>query len=82
MVLVEPWLTPFLQLVHAACAVRPLRSRVPRLDALATMIDLERATYDTWLPAPTEILSALRRAAEPAILRIGWAKLMLVGRRK
>ncbi len=82
LVLVEPWLTPFLRLVHAACAVRPLRSRVPRLEALATMIDLERATYEAWLAAPRDILAALRRVVEPETLRIGRGKLMLVGRRK
>lgn len=82
LVLVEPWLTPFLRVVHAACGVRPLRSLTPRLEALATMIDLERATYEAWLAAPQVILAALRRVVEPATLRIRWGKLMLVGTRR
>ena len=80
LVVIEPWLTPFLRFVHAACRLRFLRRISPRLDALATMIELERATYDAWLDAPQAILEALRAVAEPAFLRIGSGKLMLVGR--
>ena len=52
LVLVEPWLTPFLRLVHAACDVRAVRRLSARVDALATMIELERKTYEAWLATP------------------------------
>lgn len=80
LVVIEPWLTPFLRLVHAACRLRVLRRISRRLEALATMIELERATYDAWLSAPKEILDAFRAVGEPTIVRIGWGKLMLVAR--
>ncbi len=80
LVVIEPWLTPFLRFVHAACRLRFLRRISRRLEALATMIELERETYDAWLAAPQEILDALRAVAELTIVRIGWGKLMLVGR--
>ena len=44
LVVVEPWLTPFLLSVHLLCRVGPLRRRWSRLDALATMIELEGDT--------------------------------------
>ncbi len=79
LVLVEPWLTPFLRLVHAVCGVRAVRRLSARVDALATMIELERETYDDWLARPHPILHEVRRIVEPTILRVCWGKLMLVG---
>jgi len=54
----------------------------PRLDALATMIELAGETYERWLDRPQPVLAALRNVAEPQILRIAWGKLMLVGTRR
>ena len=45
-VIVEPWLTPFLKLVHLISGVRMVRRCSAKLDALATMIDYERSTYE------------------------------------
>jgi SAM-dependent methyltransferase len=45
-VFVEPWLTPFLKLVHWVSAHSLARRLSNRLDALATMIQFERDTYD------------------------------------
>lgn len=82
LVLIEPWLTPYLRAIHALGAIRLIRRLWPRLDALATMNDLERDTYEDWLSQPDAILTAIRRIVEPSILRIGWGKLMLVGTRR
>lgn len=78
---VEPWLTPFLEGVHAACRSRVLRRLSPKLDALATMIEHERETYLRWLAQPALILAALERRFEPAMRQIRWGKLYFVGRR-
>src|SRR5688500_2751943 len=43
---VEPWLTPFLSLVHTVCEMPVARRLSVKLDALATMIDHERQTYE------------------------------------
>lgn len=82
LLIVEPWLTTFLRIVHAACGSRICRRVWGRLDALATMIDLERETYEDWLGRPHEIRPALERIVKPEKLEIGWGKLMLVGRRR
>lgn len=82
LLIVEPWLTTYLKIVHAACGSRLSRRLWGRLDALATMIDLERETYENWLAQPDEIRLALERVVEPEKIKIGWGKLMLVGRRR
>lgn len=79
---VEPWDTLFLRCVHAACGVAVCRRLWGKLDALATMIDLERDTYERWLDQPQRVLAALRNVVEPQILRIGWGKLVLLGTRR
>jgi len=54
-VLVEPWLTPFLKFVHAV-SENPIARRVSnKMDALATMIHFERRTYEQWLTQPALI---------------------------
>jgi SAM-dependent methyltransferase len=79
-VVVEPWLTPFLIVVHAACA-SPARYAWGRLDALATMIHYEQDTYRRWLAHPDFVLSALTRGFSPERRQRRWGKLSFVGRR-
>jgi SAM-dependent methyltransferase len=78
-VIVEPWLTPFLRGVHAACRLAPLRRLSGRVDALATMIELERTTYDHWLGSPDAILRAIESTFAIAFRRVASGKLMLIG---
>ena len=59
LVAVEPWATPFLALAHAACRCAPLRAAWPKIDALAGMIERERATYDAWLASPALVRESL-----------------------
>lgn len=77
-VVVEPWLTPFLRVVHAVCA-SPARRLSRRLDALATMIDYEGGTYRGWLGNRAFILSQLQHGFEPQVRREQWGKLLFVG---
>src|SRR3954467_5983051 len=49
---VEPWLTPFLAFVHHVCANRIARRLSSKVNALATMIEHERETYEQWLNQP------------------------------
>ena len=79
LLLVEPWHTPFLRFVHACCRFRFLRRCWSKLDALATMIDLERTTYFDWLSRPQQILTELRAIAQPDWQRFGWGKMHFVG---
>ena len=83
LLVVEPWKT----LVSPLSSTRPAAVAVCRrvwskLDALATMIELEGETYERWLDQPQPVLAAIREVVEPQILRIAWGKLMLVGTRR
>jgi SAM-dependent methyltransferase len=77
---VEPWLTPFLHAVHAAVRNGIARRLSPKLDALATMIELERATYENWLSRPKEISALARRYFVPLQESFAWGKWNFVGK--
>lgn len=76
-VAVEPWLTPFLALVHRVCASQAARRLSGRVDALATMIEHERRSYEQWLDQPDAILGTLDRYFRTERRRIAWGKLMV-----
>jgi SAM-dependent methyltransferase len=78
-VVVEPWLTRFLRLAHAACE-SPARRVWGRLDALATMIDYERDTYMRWLANPEFIRTQLTNGFRPEMRSERWGKVMFAGR--
>jgi ubiquinone/menaquinone biosynthesis C-methylase UbiE len=78
-VLVEPWLTPFLKFVHAVCANRLARRLSPKLDALQTMIEHEQRTYDQWLAQPGVVQRAVHSRFKPVIESIAWGKWNFVG---
>ena len=78
-VIVEPWLTPFLSLVHSISGTRLARKCSTKLDALATMIDRERATYEQWLRQPEVILKLARTYFSPLQESFRWGKWMFVG---
>ena len=77
---IEPWLTPFLSIVHAV-AQNPLARRVSRrLDALATMIEHERETYESWLTQPDLVLGVLGRHLHTERCDFQFGKVMFLGR--
>jgi ubiquinone/menaquinone biosynthesis C-methylase UbiE len=79
LVIVEPWLTPFLSFVHAVCE-NPLARRMSnKLDALATMIENERVTYEQWLGQPQCILTAVHEHFDTIHQSMGWGKWNFVG---
>lgn len=82
LVLVEPWWTPFLNIVHKISDLRLSRMAWDKLDALATMTELEHQTYFDWLGRPDEVRNAIGRVVEFEQLNIGWGKIKLIGRRK
>jgi ubiquinone/menaquinone biosynthesis C-methylase UbiE len=77
---VEPWLTPFLRAVHVAVRNGIARRLSLKLDALATMIELERATYENWLSRPKEISVLARRYFVPLQESFAWGKWNFVGK--
>jgi SAM-dependent methyltransferase len=79
-VFVEPWLTPFLRVVHRV-ARNPLARRLSvKLDALATMIENERQTYENWLGRPRGISQLARRYFQSEHESFAWGKWNFVGR--
>jgi len=78
---VEPWLTPFLSLVHTICQNPVARRLSGKLDALATMIDHERQTYEQWLHQPQLVLDLLRKSFVPQRQFLSWGKLYFVGQK-
>lgn len=78
---VEPWVTPFLTAVHAACRSCALRRVSVRLDALAGMIEREREEYFNWLARPEEILARLTGRFETEHRRIALGKFSWIGRK-
>ena len=77
---VEPWLTPFLRGVHFLCFKSVIRKLSGKMDALATMIEHERFTYEQWLGMPEKILALLDRyfTVERRVLNRG--KIRFVGK--
>ncbi len=78
-VFVEPWLTPFLRFVHAILENLLARRLSKKLDALATMIQFERRTYDQWLTQPELILKIARTHFAPVHESFAWGKWNFIG---
>lgn len=81
-VAVEPWLTPFLRFVHFVCERKVARAMNAKIEALHTMIENERKTYENWLSRPAEILALLDKHFQRERRHIGFGKLMFVGVRR
>jgi SAM-dependent methyltransferase len=78
--IVEPWLTPFLRVVHAASRSRAIRRLWPKLDALASMNEREEVTYQAWLAQPRLILRLLDASFIPDQQFERFGKLFFLGR--
>ncbi len=78
MVIVEPWDTPFLRMVHAASA-SPMRRLWDKLDAFQVLYENEQQTYDNWRARPQEILGILDKHFNAHRQRTAWGKLFYLG---
>jgi SAM-dependent methyltransferase len=81
-VIVEPWLDPFLRLVHVVSGLPLACAFSKKLDALATMIRYERRTYEQWLSQPKLIMTLSRKHFSPLQERVEWGKWNFVGMRR
>ncbi len=81
-VIVEPWLTPFLRLVHALCRNPVVRRISPKFDALACMIGREERTYFQWLSMPRVVQASLGRGFETQYQKSRLGKFMWIGRKR
>jgi len=78
-VFVEPWLTPFLRFVHAVSRSSLARRLSKQVDALASMIQYERPTYEQWLTQPELIKKVARDHFAPLHESFTWGKWNFVG---
>jgi len=78
--LVEPWQTPFLRLAHFVSDNPLLRKLSNKLDALATMTEYERPTYENWLSRPKEISQLAHKYFVPLHESFRWGKWNFVGK--
>jgi ubiquinone/menaquinone biosynthesis C-methylase UbiE len=78
-VLVEPWSTPFLTIVHLLIRQPWLRSRWSKADALATMVEREYPTYFAWLSKPKSIRNNIDSRFKRRYQRVGFGKLTYLG---
>jgi ubiquinone/menaquinone biosynthesis C-methylase UbiE len=76
---VEPWNTPFLKIMHAFCNNSLARKCSAKLDALATMIDHERGTYEQWLTQPQLVLGVAQKHFRTQQQSFAWGKWNFLG---
>lgn len=79
-VAVEPWLTPFLKVVHSVCDIPLLRRISNKVDALAAMIEHERQTYEQWLTQPALVVKLVHSNFSPVHEEFAWGKWQFVGK--
>jgi ubiquinone/menaquinone biosynthesis C-methylase UbiE len=79
MIVVEPWRTPFLTAAHWISEIPIVRRCSARLDAFATMTELERQTYEQWLSQPQLVLNLLHRYFTPVHESFARGKCRFVG---
>ena len=77
--IVEPWRTPFLTWVHRITDLPWVRRCWKKADALATMTERERFTYERWLDCGDQILEVLTGRFRPLRQRIAYGKLYWIG---
>ncbi len=80
-VAVEPWRTPFLDLLHLLTRQPMARRLFPKLDAYQTMKEHETETFDRWMSVPATILRLLQQRFAVETCSFGWGKLHFVGRK-
>ncbi len=80
--IVEPALTLFLAGAHAICRSRTARRLSRRVDALATMIELEMPVYARWLDDLDDSVARVRAYFETIRVERRWGKLLFAGRKR
>jgi len=76
---VEPWRTPFLTFVHFVSELPPVRKISNKMDAFATMTELEIRTYTQWIGQPELIKKIARAHFVPVHESFAWGKWNFVG---
>lgn len=80
-VVVEPWLTPFLRLIHFLSERRIIRAILPKFDAFATMVHYERETYFNWLRQPDIVYAVIANKLLAISCTKKFGKISFVGKK-
>ena len=76
---VEPWRTPFLSFAHFVTEQPVIRRIYAKGDALATMTECERITYEQWLNHPNQIVQTFAKYFTSERTETRWGKLAYIG---
>lgn len=76
---IEPWQTPFLRFVHFVTDQPLVRKLYAKGDALATMTEQERVTYEQWLGNSKTIMAAFSEHFTAKSSQTSWGKLAYSG---
>lgn len=79
-VMVEPWNTPFLRLIHFISEQKIVRRFSGKFDAFATMVHYEKETYYNWLNRAGEVEKLLDKYFTPIFKQKTLGKLYFVGK--
>ena len=79
-IIIEPWLTPFLHVVHLVSEQPLVRAMSAKLDAFAAMAEEERPTYEAWLARAEPIVEAVTCEFDTMRLTTRWGKFVFLGR--
>lgn len=78
----EPWLTPFLQIVHTVTSIPLVRKVWRKGNAFATLRELESTTYEKWIASPDMILGLLDKHFQTQICKIAFGKILYNGTKR
>ncbi|MDQ3748683.1 MAG: class I SAM-dependent methyltransferase [Acidobacteriota bacterium] len=81
-VMVEPWETPFLRLIHFLSERKLIRAISNKFDAFDTMTRYEAKTYFQWINASSEVLGLLDKYFISIYFEKGMGKLFYIGSKK
>jgi SAM-dependent methyltransferase len=81
LLVIEPWRSFFLSVVHALCRSRLIRALSPKIDALANMIYYEQQTYKQWLSQQQLILDLLHKRLQCERCHFRRGKIYFTGRK-
>ena len=82
LVLVEPWQTLYLRVVHFLMGISVVRRLYKPIGIYAKLCELERDTLGPWLKEPEDILRKLADYTQELTLKKQFGKLMYIGTKK
>jgi len=81
-VMVEPWETPFLRLIHFLSERKLIRAISGKFEAFDTMTRYEAITYFQWINGSSEISALLDKYFNSTYFEKGMGKLFFIGSKK